>query len=158
MAAPATEPSSQPGAGSSLWKGCPRQGRSRGFGLIMDGYTLGEDSQPHVGINGLSGALSTGRTLRGHSQHGGFHILTGRHLEGAGWVLPKELVQTDDQNQTLRTSRPQIRHGSVPRMRMSSWKKLIAGTASPQQLLVGCQLRRPTCGLSIASDQTLNHG
>ncbi len=82
---------------------------------IMDGYALGQTSQPTVGDWWLlKGRSSAGLPFNGKLSDGeSIRILTGAPLpEGAGWVLPQELVSVDNNRIQLSqeaSDRPWIR-------------------------------------------------
>lgn len=111
MTAPATEPCR---LDQALGRVCGKDVHATeavpGFrASIMDGYALGQNSQPHVDDQWtLKGRSAPGAPFEGTLQHGeAVRILTGAPLpEGAGWVLPQEMVQTDDHTQTLRLIKP----------------------------------------------------
>lgn len=71
---------------------------------VMDGYALGQRTQPQQGDRWtLQGRSAPGAPFQGSlSQGEAIRILTGAPLPpGAGWVLPQELVCTQETNLTL---------------------------------------------------------
>jgi len=85
---------------------------------IMDGYALGQATQPTLGESWtLKGRSAAGHPFNATLHNGeAIRILTGAPLpDGAGWVLPQELVDVSDDTITLAkeaSDRPWIRAAS----------------------------------------------
>ena len=82
---------------------------------IMDGYALGQSHQPKPGETWLlKGRSAAGQPFNGTLANGdAIRILTGAPLpDGAGWVLPQELITVDGNTLQLAkkaSDRPWIR-------------------------------------------------
>ena len=82
---------------------------------IMDGYALGQATQPSLGESWtLKGRSAAGHPFNGTLANGeAIRILTGAPLpDGAGWVLPQELISVDGTSLQLAkeaSDRPWIR-------------------------------------------------
>lgn len=138
---------------------------------IMDGYALGQNSQPKAGDTWVL----TGRSAAGHPFNGALtagesiRILTGAPLpEGAGWVLPQELMQVDGTRLTLvkeASDRPWIRADDDECGRNDLLLKP-GQRLGPADLarLAGCGIaelsvhRQPRIGLLISGDELVAAG
>ena len=86
---------------------------------IMDGYALGQSRQPKPGDTWqLKGRSAAGQPFSGTLANGeAIRILTGAPLpDGAGWVLPQELISVDSTSLQL-VKEASDRPGFAPRMR-----------------------------------------
>jgi len=138
---------------------------------IMDGYALGQANQPNRGDSWVligrsaagqpfSGALTAGEAIR---------ILTGAALpEGAGWVLPQELMQVEGTRLTLvkdASDRPWIR-GEDDECGRGDLLLQPGQRLGPADLarLAGCGIaellvhRQPRIGLLISGDELVPAG
>ncbi|GCE65917.1 molybdopterin molybdenumtransferase MoeA [cyanobiont of Ornithocercus magnificus] len=81
------------------------QGTVPGFrASIMDGYAVGQSNRPNPGAEWLLvGCAAPAASYAGRLDHGeAIRILTGAPLpDGAGWVLPQELVAVDEKRNTI---------------------------------------------------------
>ncbi|MAM81018.1 MAG: molybdopterin molybdenumtransferase MoeA [Gammaproteobacteria bacterium] len=138
---------------------------------IMDGFALGQDTQPTTGESWVvRGCSSAGNPFEGQLSDGeSIRILTGAPLpEGAGWVLPQELVERTEDTITLvkdASDRPWIRAADEEckpdDVLLESGQRL-----GPSDLgrLAGCGVaellvhRQPTIGLLISGDELVPAG
>ena len=138
---------------------------------IMDGFALGQDTQPTTGDSWVvRGCSAAGNPFEGQLGNGeSIRILTGAPLpEGAGWVLPQELVERTEDTITLikaASDRPWIRAADEEcgpdDVLLESGQRL-----GPADLgrLAGCGVaellvhRQPTIGLLISGDELVPAG
>ena len=138
---------------------------------IMDGYAIGQSSRPAVGDHWLlKGRSAAGAPFDGILVDGeAIRILTGAPLpEGAGWVLPQELVTLAENTVHLNKSasdRPWIRSADEE---CSPGEQLLAAglRLGPAELgrLGGCGVaqvtvhQQPRIGLLISGDELVPPG
>ncbi len=138
---------------------------------IMDGYALGQSSQPVIGDHWiLKGRSAAGAPFEGSLNAGeAIRILTGAPLpDGSGWVLPQELVNLEDNTIHLikeASDRPWIR--SADEECSPEEELLQAGQRlSPADLarLGGCGIaqltvhQQPRIGVLISGDELVPPG
>ena len=138
---------------------------------IMDGYALGQSHQPKLGETWqLKGRSAAGQPFNGTLANGdAIRILTGAPLpDGAGWVLPQELVTLDGTNLQLvkeASDRPWIR--SEDEECRPGDLLLAAGQrlgAADLARLAGCGIadltvaKQPRIGLLISGDELVPPG
>ena len=138
---------------------------------IMDGYALGQEHQPTVGSQWIvQGRSAPGSPFRQALKAGeAVRILTGAPLpEGAGWVLPQEIVENNRNRLTL------LREASDQAWIRAEDEECSAGdrlidqgqrlTPSHLGLLASCGIatlkihRQPRIGLLISGDELIPAG
>ena len=138
---------------------------------IMDGYALGQDHQPSLGDSWtLVGRSAPGVPYRQALNHGeAIRILTGAPLpEGAGWVLPQELIATQgtllhlnkdaSPNPWIRAADEECREGA--RLLATGERLGVAdiGRASSCGVAHVRVHRRPRIGVLISGDELVSPG
>ena len=138
---------------------------------IMDGYALGQASQPAVGDRwSLRGRSAAGQPFDGVLKQGeAIRILTGAPLpDGAGWVLPQELVSVDGTTLQLAKDasdrawiRPEDEECQPGDMLLAAGQRLCAADLAR---LAGCGIAelavitQPRIGLLISGDELVPPG
>ena len=138
---------------------------------IMDGYALGQSHQPNPGDTWqLKGRAAAGQPFNGTLANGdAIRILTGAPLpDGAGWVLPQELISVDGTSLQLvkeASDRPWIRPEDeecrAGDLLLAAGQRLGAADLAR---LAGCGIayltvaQQPRIGLLISGDELVPPG
>ena len=138
---------------------------------IMDGYALGQDSQPEPGDRwSLRGRSAPGAPFAGALVPGeAIRILTGAPVpEGANWVLPQELVRADEHNLQLQLPCSSQRWIRAADEECCRGERLLAQgrriAAADLGRLASCGIRelqvsrKPRIGLLISGDELVPAG
>ena len=138
---------------------------------VMDGYALGQTSQPNIGNSWkLMGRSAAGQPFNAALSSGeAIRILTGAPLpEGAGWVLPQELVVVEGSTLQLVKQasdrawiRPEDEECGAGELLLAAGQRLEAADLGR---LAGCGIAelelvaKPKIGLLISGDELVPPG